>query len=109
MSISCNNNPEMGSTEFHQGSSKKVVNEQTKQIIRFTVAEIDSLYNNGNLSEKIYPTMSACGGQLIGFYFDEELKLINSKYNAELGYSTKKIYWNGNTIQKIIYRKQSAE
>ena len=67
MPISCNNNPEMGSTEFHQGSSKEVVNEQTKQIIRFTVAEIDSLYNNGNLSEKIYPTMSACGGQLIGF------------------------------------------
>lgn len=53
--------------------------------------------------------MSACGGGLDGFYFKNELKLINSRYQAELGYSSKKIYWKGNEILKIKYREHFPE
>jgi len=34
--------------------------------------------------------MSVCGGSLYGFYHTNKLILIDSKYDAELGFSSKK-------------------
>jgi len=53
--------------------------------------------------------MSACGGRLYGFYYNDELKLVDSKYGAELGFSSKKIYWNDDEILKIKYREYFPE
>ena len=53
--------------------------------------------------------MSSCGGGIYGLYFKNELKLIESKYGAELGFSSRKIYWKENKILKIVYREYFAE
>ncbi|MCT4665031.1 MAG: hypothetical protein N4A45_07350 [Flavobacteriales bacterium] len=75
----------------------------------FIVNEIDSLFENGILLKKSYPSMSTCGGGVTGYYYNNELKLIDSKYNAELGFSSKKVYWSGNKILKIKYRQYFAQ
>ena len=82
---------------------------QETEAQEFTISEIDSLYFNGELIKKSFPSMSACGGGLYGFYFKDDLKLIDSKYQAELGFTSKKIYWNRNKILKIKYREYAAE
>ena len=87
----------------------EITQELKTELPHFTPTEIDSLFDNGILTKKFYPNMSACGGGLFGFYYNNELKLIDSKYQAELGYSSKKIYWNGNEILKIKYREYFAE
>lgn len=103
--ISCKNESkkELDKTE------KIIAESQKSELTEFTPSEIDSLYMNGMLTKKFYPNMSACGGGLDGFYYQDDLKLIDSKYQAELGYSSKKIYWNGNKILKIKYREYFAK
>lgn len=92
-------------------SDQKLVAEQKQktELLNFTIREIDSLFDNGILSKKFYPNMSACGGGLYGFYYNNDLILIDSKYGAELGFSSQKIYWNENKILKIKYREYFAE
>jgi len=103
--ISCKNESkkELDKTD---SISKSEVNAELNE---FTSSQIDSLNEKGELSKIFYPNMSACGGGLNGFYFKNDLKLIDSKYQAELGYSSKKIYWSGNKILKIKYREYFAE
>jgi hypothetical protein len=106
---SCKNEPGKKSTESKPELNKEITPEQKTELTSFTIMEIDSLYDNGILTKKFYPNMSACGGGLYGFYYNNHLKLIDSKYGAELGFSSKKIYWNGNKILKIKYREYFAE
>ncbi|MEP1490372.1 MAG: hypothetical protein ABJK28_18275 [Algibacter sp.] len=87
----------------------EIAEEPKAELTDFTTMEIDSLFDNEILTKKLYPNMSACGGGLFGFYHNNELKLIDSKYQAELGYSSKKIYWNGNKILKIKHQEYFAE
>jgi len=96
-------------TESKLNPNKNIDQESKSELTGFTIKKIDSLYNSGILTKVFYPNMSACGGGLYGFYYDNELILINSKYGAELGFSSKKIYWNGNKILKIKYRQYFAE
>jgi hypothetical protein len=106
---SCKNEPEKKSTESKPELDKEIIQGQKTELTNFTIMEIDSLYDNGILNKKFYPNMSACGGGLYGFYYNNDLKLIDSEYGAELGFSSKKIYWNGNKILKIKYREYFAE
>ena len=96
-------------TKSKLNPNKNIDQEGKSELTGFTIKEIDSLYNNGILTKVFYPNMSACGGALYGFYYDNELILIDSKYGAELGFSSKKIYWNENKILKIKYREYFAE
>ena len=96
-------------TETKLELNKNIAQEHKTELTSFTIKEIDSLYDNGILTKIFYPNMSACGGGLYGFYYNNELILIDSKYGAELGFSSKKIYWNGNKILKIKYRQHFAE
>lgn len=73
--------------------------------VGFTPQAIDSLYDKNVLIEKKYPNMSVCGGALSGFYLGDDLQLIMSKYHAEFGFSSKKIYWNGNKVSKMVYQE----
>ncbi len=84
---------------------KKIVPTQTEM----AVAKVDSLYKKGKLQKKFYPNMSGCGGALYGYYYKNELQLIDSKYGAELGYSSKKMYWKDKEIVKIIYHQHVAD
>lgn len=106
---SCKTETVEESVELKSDLKKEIKQEQKIELTNFTVMEIDSLFDNGILTKKFYPNMSACGGGLFGFYYNNELKLIDSKYQAELGYSSKKIYWSGNQILKIKYREYFAE
>ena len=83
--------------------------EQQTTGVFFTVQQIDSLFNHNLLTQRSYPNMSSCGGVLYGYYYHNELKLIDSKYQAELGYSSKKVYWDGDTVMHIKYRQYFAE
>lgn len=53
--------------------------------------------------------MSPCGGSVYGYYQNGELLLIESRYGAELGFSSKLIYFRSNQIVKIIYWEYFAE
>jgi hypothetical protein len=106
---SCKTETGKETVELKSDLEKEIKQEQKTELTDFTIAEIDSLFNNGILAKKFYPNMSACGGGLFGFYYNDKLKLIDSKYQAELGYSSKKIYWNGDQILKIKYREYFAE
>lgn len=100
---------EKQSVELKSDLQKEITPERETILNDFRITEIDSLYDNGILTKKFYPNMSYCGGALYGFYYNGELKLIDSKYQAELGYSSKKIYWNGEQVLKIKFREYSAE
>ncbi|GFD73599.1 hypothetical protein KUL113_30190 [Tenacibaculum sp. KUL113] len=106
---SCKTDTGKESTELKSDHQKEIKQEPKTDLTDFTTTEIDSLLNNGILTKKFYPNMSFCGGGLYGFYYNDELKLIDSEYQAELGYSSKKIYWKGNEILKIRYREYFAE
>lgn len=106
---SCKTESGKESEKLKSESNKEIIEKSKTELTDFTPKEIDSLFDNGILTKKFYPNMSACGGGLFGFYYNTELKLIDSKYQAELGYSSKKIYWNGNKILKIYYREYFAE
>ncbi len=106
---SCKTKTGKESVELKSDSQKEIKQEPKSVLTDFTITEIDSLFDNGILTKKFYPNMSSCGGGLYGFYFNEELKLIDSKYQGEQGYSSRKIYWNGNEILKIKYREYFEE
>ena len=106
---SCKTETGKKSVELKSNIKTEIEQEQKTELTNLTIIEIDSLFENGILTKKFYPNMSACGGGLFGFYYNDELKLINSKYQAEFGYSSKKIYWVGDQILKIKYREYFAE
>ncbi|WP_299114231.1 hypothetical protein [uncultured Winogradskyella sp.] len=106
---SCRTETGKESVELKSDLKKEIKQEQKTELTDFTIAEIDSLFDNGILTKKFYPNMSYCGGGLDGYYYKDELKLIDSKYGAELGFSSKKIYWKGDEILKIKYREYFAE
>ena len=106
---SCKTETEKKSVELKSDIKTEIEQKQKTELTNFTIMEIDSLLDNGILTKKFYPNMSACGGGLFGYYYNNELKLIDSKYQAELGYSSKKIYWAGDQILKIKYREYFAE
>jgi hypothetical protein len=107
--VSCKTETGKKSVELKSDSRKEIKQEPKTELTDFTITEIDSLFDNGILTKKFYPNMSFCGGGLYGFYYNDELKLIDSKYQGELGYSSRKIYWNGDEILKIKYREYFAE
>lgn len=73
------------------------------------VKKIDSLKIK-NLIQKIsFPDMSACGGGLDGYYYNDKLVYIDATYQAELGYSRRKMYIKDTLILKILYQKHFAE
>ncbi|AUC15882.1 hypothetical protein BTO06_12290 [Tenacibaculum sp. SZ-18] len=106
---SCKTETGKKSVESKPDIKIEIEQEQKTELTNFTIMEIDSLFDNGILTKKFYPNMSVCGGGLYGFYYNDELKLIDSKYGAELGFSSKKIYWNGNKILRIKYREYFPE
>lgn len=71
--------------------------------------ELDKLIEAKLLAKYFHPNMSSCGGGLYGYYSDTTLLMIDAIYQAELGYSRKKIYWNEDEIIKIIYQEHFAE
>lgn len=72
-------------------------------------SKIDDLRSEEKLLKVDYPDMSSCGGALDGYYRDGELLFIDSRYGAELGFSSKKIYFENDSIIRIIYREYFAE
>ncbi|MGB1247809.1 MAG: hypothetical protein ACPG4Z_02920 [Chitinophagales bacterium] len=102
----CNTNNESNSSDNKKQTSLENLN---KLHYSFTTHQIDSLYKNNKLTKIIYPNMSTCGGALEGYYFQDNLLYINSKYGAEIGFSSKKIYWNKDEIRKIIYKEHFVE
>ena len=73
------------------------------------IHEIDSLYKAHKLDSLFYPNMSKCGGAVFGYYLNKQLVLIHSVYNAELGYTSKRVYFNKNEIVKIIYEEHKVK
>ena len=72
-------------------------------------SNIAKLKSENDLIKVFYPNMSACGGGLNGYYQGDELILISSNYAAELGYSSKIVYFKDDRIVKFIYREHYAE
>lgn len=62
-----------------------------------------------NLQRYFHPNMSHCGGALYGIYSDNQLIRIESRYGAELGYSSKHVDFKNNEVVKITYREHFAE
>nr|WP_294860192.1 hypothetical protein [uncultured Fluviicola sp.] len=62
-----------------------------------------------NLTKYFYPNMSSCGGALYGYYDRHTLVKIDSRYNAELGYSQKIIQYENEEITQIIYAEHFAK
>ena len=81
----------------------------TKDEIEDYCSNIDKLKSENDLIKVLYPNMSACGGGLYGYYQGNELILISSTYSAELGYSSKTVYFKNDKVVKIIYREHYAE
>lgn len=81
----------------------------TKDEIEDYCSKIDKLKSENDLVKVLYPNMSACGGGLYGYYQGNELILISSTYSAELGYSSKTVYFKDDKAVKIIYREHFAE
>jgi hypothetical protein len=53
--------------------------------------------------------MSYCGGSVYGIYKKGELIRIESKFGAELGYSSRDVDFQNGEIVKITYREHFAE
>ena len=92
-------------------SESQVKNEEklTKNQIDSLTKEIDQLFEQQLLAKYFYPNMSRCGGGLYGYFMDTSLLIIDATYQAELGFSSQKMYWHNNNIIKIIYREHFAE
>lgn len=82
---------------------------QSTKDIEVYVKKIDGLRTKNKLNKVPYPEMSACGGGLYGYYFDNKLVLIDATFQAELGFSSKTIYLMDTLFVKIIYREHFAE
>lgn len=86
------------------------------QTVKWTVPEIekyaksvDKLRAENRLVKISYPSMSGCGGGVDGYYLKEDLVLIDATYNAELGFSSKTIYFEQDKFLKVVYREYFAE
>ena len=86
------------------------------QTVKLTAPEIekytrsvDKLWTENKLVKISYPNMSGCGGGIDGYYLNENLVLIDSRYNAELGFSSRTCYIEQDKILKIVYREHFAE
>ena len=97
--------------KIDQTDAEKVkdIKEKEEIELEFTVQEIDSLRSNNMLSELQYPNMSACGGALKGFYYKDQLVLIDATYSGELSYTRKKMYVSKASFSKIIYQEHFPE
>ncbi|MBI1221607.1 MAG: hypothetical protein GC180_03300 [Bacteroidetes bacterium] len=70
---------------------------------------VDQLKVEHQLDRISYPNMSGCGGAVDGYYFNQKLVLIESIYNAELGFSSRKYYLEQDSFVKIIYHEHFAD
>lgn len=73
------------------------------------VHQLDQLFEKRLLKKYFYPNMSKCGGGLYGYYQDSLLTIIDATYQGELGFSSRRMYWKGGEIVKIIYREYFPE
>jgi hypothetical protein len=73
------------------------------------VLAVNEMKNENRLEKISYPNMSACGGGLDGYYSNKKLVLINATYQAELGFSSRALYFKNDSIVRIIYREHFAE
>jgi hypothetical protein len=80
-----------------------------QKAIESYVKEISSLRTNNRLEKTFYPNMSACGGGLYGYYYNEKLVLIEATYQAEVGFSSRTMYLKDTTFIHINYREHFAE
>jgi len=81
----------------------------SKDEIEDYCSNIDMLKSENDLIKVFYPNMSACGGGLNGYFQGDKLLLISSTYSAELGYSSKTVYFKDKKTVKIVYREHYAE
>lgn len=71
--------------------------------------KIDQWKTENKLVKISYPNMSACGGGVDGYYLNQKLVLIDSRYNAELGFTTKTYYLDQDKFLKIVHNQHFAE
>lgn len=64
---------------------------------------------NQQLEKIILPDMHLCGGAVTGYFKDTNLVYIESTYQAELGYTSKTVYFHQNQVIYIEYTDRSAE
>jgi hypothetical protein len=81
----------------------------TKSEIETYVSSIDNFKVENTLVKISYPNMSGCGGAVDGYFLDGQLVLIDSRYSAELGFTSKTYYLDQRNILKMNYREYSAE
>jgi hypothetical protein len=77
--------------------------------IMMQVDKIDSIKRDSGFVYTFYPNMSACGGAVEGYFQNGTLSLIESTYNAELGYSSKIVYYKDDSIIRIVYHEHHAD
>jgi hypothetical protein len=106
LSLSCKEN---NKNNFDDKESVKIEVKSKSEYINLDNGEIDSLLQNGILTEKMYPNMSACGGSLSGFYYGNQLVFIDATYSGELSYTRKKMYLTETGFSKIIYQEHFPE
>ncbi|WP_124981254.1 hypothetical protein [Nonlabens xiamenensis] len=95
--------------DFENTENLIVETESKAEYLNLNNDEIDSLLQNGMLTEKMYPNMSACGGSLSGYYYENQLVFIDATYSGELSYTRKKMYLNKSGFSKIIYLEHFPE
>jgi hypothetical protein len=81
----------------------------TQNEIEKYVKSIDKIRKENKLMEITYQDMSSCGGWLRGYYQNNKLVFIDSKYSAELGYSSKTYYIKNDQTLKVVYKQHYAE
>ena len=94
---------------FENAENSIIETESKSEYLVFKISEIDSLLQNGILTKKMYPNMSACGGSLSGYYFENQLVFIDATYSGELSYTRKKMYLTETGFSKIIYQEHFPE
>lgn len=65
--------------------------------------KIDSLQNEGLLNKNSLENMHGCGGAVDGYYYKNQLVLIESRYGAEVGGTGQKAYLEDSIIVEFEY------
>jgi len=122
--LSCQSKTDKNTENSNETSESLITtNENTKQYesqarnenklsqhqIDILTKEMDRLFEQKLLTKYFYPNMSGCGGGLYGYYKDSTLLIIDATNRAELGFSSRKVYWHDGNIIKIDYREHFAE
>lgn len=97
--------------ELNQSGASKLAfgaTEMTASEIDNYVSSISRLKKENKLDSILYPNMTVWGS-LIGYYFNEELVLIETQYNAELGFSSQAFYLKQASVLKIVLHEHFAE